>query len=304
MKKILYSFIAGLLIFALWFAGSLYMDIREIYRDRDDDYDFADDYDEEIPEPPELDSFSLADPGFIADPERVNILLIGVDGDASARAPRSDSIMLFSVNKKTGDPVLISIPRDTYVQIPGRRADKINHSHAFGGAALLRESVSGFMDVPVDYYLRVNFDGFKGIVDMLGGVNIYVERDMPNRKLWKGQQVLTGEQALWYVRDREDGDLNRAARQQQFLVAVAKQAQSAPFTQFSPLIREGVKHVDTDMPMMTLLDFAQQFWNMDPDAANRYVIPGSGFMHEGVYYLQPDIEVARTFVNKNLKVPK
>lgn len=295
------------LLFA-WFAGPVIWGVAQIWRNQDNHYDFIDHYDDEVPEPPDLGWDSgVGDPNFKPDPDRVNILLIGVDSaPGRSRAPLSDTIMLFSINKKTGDTVLMSIPRDTYVQIPGRKMDKINHSHAFGGAALLRQSVESFLDVPVDYYLRVNFEGFKGIVDMMGGVEIYVDRDMPNRKLKKGTQVLTGEQALWFVRDRNDprGDFARAERQQRFLIAIAKQAQSQPFTRFSPLIREGAKYIDTDMPILTLINFGQEFWDEDPDKTVRYVIPGSGIMNNGVYYMQPDVNATREFLNTHMRVPR
>ena len=307
MKRILRILLIALFLYGVWYVGSFAWDISGIFRDRDKDYEFVDDYDDEIPQPPDTAADNLADPNYIADPDRLNILLIGVDSPApgSRRSPLSDTIILFSLHKTDGQAVLLSIPRDTYVYIPGRGNDKINHSHAFGGAALLRQAVGGFTDLPIDYYMRVDFEGFKAIVDKLGGVDMYVDRDIPELGLYKGQQILDGNKALAYVRDRNTaGDYGRIDRQQRFLVAIMKQVQAQPFTQFSPVIREGAKHIDTDMPILTLLDFAREFWNYNPDKALRYVIPGSPFYHNEIYYLRPDIDAAREFINENLKVPR
>lgn len=296
----------GLFLYGVWYFGTLAWDIGGIFRDGDQDYEFADEYTDDMPEPPDEEAETLADPGFAADSDRVNVLLIGVDnpGEGSRRSPLSDTIMLLSLHKHNGGTVLLSIPRDTYVYIPGRGNDKINHSHAFGGAALLRRAVEDFLDLPVDYYLRVDFDGFRAIVDMLGGVEIDVPKDMPKYNLQAGRQVLTGNQALNFCRDREDSDYSRVGRQQQFLLALMRQVQASPFTEYSPLIREAVKYLDTDMPLTMLLDFARELWGENPDTVMRYIVPGSNFYHEGVYYMKPNVEAAAGFLNKNLKVPR
>lgn len=306
MRRLFRLILLVLLVYGIWYIAPLAWDIGGIFRDGDSDYDFVDDYDEEIPKPPEEEADTLADSNYVSDPNRLNILLIGVDnpGEGSRRSPLSDSIMLFSMHKTSGDSVLISIPRDSYVYIPGHGNDKINHSHAFGGAALLRQAVEDFMDLEIDHYMRVDFEGFEAIVDILGGVEINIEQDMPKFNLQAGRQTLSGTEALKFCRDREDSDYSRMRRQQQFLVAVMRQVQSSSFTQYSPLIREAVKHVDTDIPVFTLLDFAREFWGQDPDSALRYVIPGSNFYHEDIYYMKPNVEAATNFLNENLKMPR
>jgi len=145
---------------------------------------------------------------------------------------RTDSIMLVHVSDHGGKPVIVSIPRDSYVPIPGKgNSNKINAAFAFGGARLLTETVEQATGLHIDGYLEIGFGGFAGIVDSLGGVDICVARDMKDAlagiDLKAGCQLLDGKNALGYVRSRHTdprGDLGRAERQRQFLGAVMKRA--------------------------------------------------------------------------------
>ncbi len=306
MKRLLRLLVLGLFLYGIWYVGSIAWDISGIFRDGDKDYEFVDGTGD-MEQAPGVEVKTLSDSQFVADPLRINILLIGVDiRPGSNRAPLSDTIMLLSLHTETGDTVLISIPRDTYVKIPDRGYDKINHSHAFGGAALLRRVVSDFLDIPVDYYLRVDFQGFSAIVDMLGGVDIYVDRDMPEYNLWQGQQTLTGQQALMFVRNRNEprGDFARMERQQRFLLQVMEQVQSQSFLEIVPLIQEGVQYVDTNMPLFTLLAVAREYWELEPETTTKYVISGRAFYHKNIYYLEPLYDAATKFLNNNLRVPR
>ena len=182
-----------------------------------------------------------------------NYLLVGSDnregltpeqrralGTGSAEGKRTDTIMLVHVSESGGKPAIVSIPRDSYVPIPGNGSNKINASFAIGGAKLLTETVEQATGIYIDGYVEIGFAGFAGMVDGLGGVYLCVPRDMLDPKahidLKKGCQVLTGPDALGYVRSRyEDplGDIGRANRQRQFLGAVMKQA-ATPSTVLLP----------------------------------------------------------------------
>lgn len=312
--------IAGIIlaVVVLYGAATLARDLYKLHRNRDDDYEFAQGPGDDIPEPPpeevfesvvewedEEDGEELAVPGphvvsYVIDPERVNVLLVGVDKrPGSKRAPLSDSIIIFSF-KEGGEPVLLSIPRDSYVMIPGRGMDKINHSHGFGGVKLLRQAVEEFTKIPIHYYFRVNLGGFERIVDMLGGVEIYVEKNIQH--LRQGSQVLNGADALVFCRYRQDsrGDFGRADRQQQFLVAMLKQVQRESLHKLPALIKEGVEHLDTDMPLLRLLDFAAEFSSIDSDGVVRHVVVGKGFYYKGVYYSQPRVAAMEEFIIKHM----
>ncbi len=174
-----------------------------------------------------------------------NYLLVGSDGrdgltpeqqkqlNASGGdiGKRTDSIILVHVSEHGGKPALISIPRDSYVPIPGYRSNKINASFAFGGAKLLVATVEQATGIRIDGYVEIGFGGFASVVDSLGGVDVCVPFDMNDAyaaiNLKKGCQTLDGPTALGYVRARHSdprGDIGRAERQRQFLGAILKKA--------------------------------------------------------------------------------
>lgn len=182
-----------------------------------------------------------------------NYLLVGSDSregltaeqrseltTGSAAGKRTDTIMLVHVSESGGKPAIISIPRDSYVPIPGKGSNKINAAFAWGGPKLLTQTIEDVTGLHLDGYVEIGLGGFASIVDSLGGVNICVPRDMKDPKagidLKKGCQVLAGPDALGYVRSRyEDplGDIGRANRQRQFLGALMKQA-ATPSTVLIP----------------------------------------------------------------------
>ena len=154
---------------------------------------------------------------------------LGVGGDASGR--RTDSIILVHTPGGSGKPVLISIPRDSYLPIPGHGRNKVNAAFAIGGPKLLAKTLEQATGLPIDGYVEIGFGGFAGVVDSLGGVEVCVKRNIKDAKahinLKKGCQTLDGKNALGYVRARYSdpkGDLGRAERQRQFLGAIMKKA--------------------------------------------------------------------------------
>jgi LCP family protein required for cell wall assembly len=169
-------------------------------------------------------------------PEQQNAL----NGGGSAEGKRTDSIILVHVPGNGGKAAMISIPRDSYVPIPGHGSNKINAAFAFGGAQLLTQTVEQVTGVHVDGYLEIGFAGFAGVVDSLGGVEVCVPFDMKDQDaaidLKKGCQNLDGPTALGYVRARKSdprGDIGRAERQRQFLGALLKKA-ATPSTVLIP----------------------------------------------------------------------
>ncbi|MEO7421649.1 MAG: LCP family protein [Ornithinibacter sp.] len=171
---------------------------------------------------------------------------LGVGGDASGR--RTDSIILVHAPSGSGKPVLISIPRDSYLPIPGHDRNKVNAAFSIGGPTLLVETIEKATGLPIDGYLEIGFAGFAGVVDSLGGVEVCVKADIKDAKahidLKKGCQVLDGKNSLGYVRARYSdptGDLGRAARQRQFLGAVMKEA-ATPSTVLNPFTWWGFTH--------------------------------------------------------------
>jgi LCP family protein required for cell wall assembly len=160
-------------------------------------------------------------------------------GTGSAAGQRTDTIMLLHV-PKSGPTALISLPRDSYVPIPGHGKNKINAAFSFGGPKLLIQTVEGVTGLRVDNYVEIGFGGFASIIDSVGGVQMCLPKAMKDAKahinLPKGCQVLDGTNALGYVRARYSdplGDLGRVQRQREMIGAVASKAVS-PATFLNP----------------------------------------------------------------------
>jgi LCP family protein required for cell wall assembly len=153
---------------------------------------------------------------------------------------RTDTIILVHVPSGGGEPAMISLPRDSYLPIPGHGYNKINAAYALGGPKLLVQTIEGVTGVYVDGYVEIGFGGFASVVDSLGGVDVCVAAVMKDAysgvNLKPGCQTLDGQAGLAYVRDRYSdplGDIGRVARQRQFLGAIMHKALS-PSTVLNP----------------------------------------------------------------------
>lgn len=157
-----------------------------------------------------------------------NILLIGNDSRDGENS-RADTIMILSFAGKSKKPKLISIMRDSYVEIPGYNATKINAAYAYGGAELLRKTIKQNLGVDTKYYVTVDFQSFEKVVNALypKGVKINAEKslDLDGIQIDKGEQVMDGLKLLQYARFRhdEEGDFGRIRRQQQVMTAIFAQ---------------------------------------------------------------------------------
>ncbi|HJE51539.1 MAG TPA: LCP family protein [Tessaracoccus flavescens] len=161
-------------------------------------------------------------------------------GTGSTEGRRTDTMMLMHTPAE-GKPVLLSLPRDSYVSIPGHKKNKLNAAYAFGGAPLLVQTVEANTGIRVDGYLEVGFLGVVDVVDALGGVEVCPQFDIDDRdshlKLSKGCQTVDGVTALGYVRMRKGdpkGDLGRVERQRETIGAISKKAAS-PMTVLNPV---------------------------------------------------------------------
>lgn len=170
-----------------------------------------------------------------------NFLLVGLDSRSDlpttgkgARAPewkkgaqRSDTMMLLHLPEDRGKAYVVSLPRDSWVPIPGHGNAKLNAAFSWGGPPLLIDTVQRLTDVRVDHLMVIDWSGFKKLTDSVGGVDITIAKDIPRRggeRAWKsGRNHMDGETALAYVRERHglpNGDLDRTKRQQNFLRAL------------------------------------------------------------------------------------
>lgn len=215
--------------------------------------------------------------------ERVNVLLLGVDErPQETGAARTDTMMLLTLDPKTLQSGVLSIPRDLWIPIPGYNQGRINTAHRLGelynypggGPALARETVEYNLGIPIQYHVRLNFQGFVDLVNLIGGIDIFVPEAI-NDPLYPdhnygydplyisaGQQHFDGEMALKYARTRhESNDFERARRQQQVMLAILDRVTSLNMLpQLAPRISELYtiveKSVDTDLTLDEVLALA------------------------------------------------
>jgi LCP family protein required for cell wall assembly len=185
-------------------------------------------------------------------------------GTGQAAGRRADTMMLLHIPRGTGKPVLISLPRDSYVPIPGHNRNKLNAAYAFGGPQLLSRTVEEVTGIRLDRYMEVGFDGFASVVDAVGGVQICPDRamrdPMAGLNVKAGCQEANSKTALAYVRARHSGrgDLDRVERQQEFLGSLIRKSTSPatvlnPFRSV-PLLLRGTEAVAVDQ--------AAHVWNL------------------------------------------
>ncbi|HSL93178.1 MAG TPA: LCP family protein, partial [Bacillota bacterium] len=212
---------------------------------------------------------------------------------------RSDSMMLASFDPITTTMSVVSIPRDSRVHMPGRaRPDKMGHAHAFGGVALVVDTLELLLDVPIHYYVRVDHSAFRRLIDAIGGVDYYVERDMfyedPYQDLYidlkEGQQRLDGDKAEQYVRFRGGGsDIDRIDRQQKFLVAAIRQAMKpGNLLKVNSLIDIAMRSVYTNIDSSDVLKILPYLDNFSHTKVSTYVLPGKDAVIDDTWFWELD----------------
>lgn len=240
--------------------------------------------------------------------DRLNILIIGADYDYDNKArplpkpARSDTILIVSLSKD-GEASILSIPRDTVVRFNGK-LHKINAAHAIGGPELLRQVIEEQFGIQIHHFVQVTYEAFVKLVDLVGGVDLFVEYDMHYDDNWgklhihlqRGFQHLNGEQALGFVRYRGKGyrrfcpkckvkierwdprgDLGRIERQQQFLKALAKKLLQPKMVMKLPrFVSIAHQYVATDMDLKTLLSLANFARLLNLDNMKTATLPGTG----------------------------
>ncbi len=243
--------------------------------------------------------------------QRVNVLILGIDdgdSDAAGAAKRSDTMIVASVDPQDGAVNMLSIPRDTRVAIPGRSGyDKITHAYAYGGPQLAVRTVEDFLGIRINYYVTMDWQGFINIVDILGGVDLYVEQNMNyddpygglSIHLKKGYQHLDGEKAGQYVRFRHDelGDIGRVQRQQRFLKAMTDEMfQVGTLFKLPALTASLRQYVSTDMPPLMTLRLANTLTGFKDGGLRAELLPGNFATIDGLSYWVPDKEGTKALV--------
>lgn len=231
------------------------------------------------------------------------VLLLGTDGSAEREAEdgldessyRSDSMMLARVDPQNKKAALISIPRDTLVDIPGHGKQKINAALALGGPSLAVQTVSKLAGIPITHYAEVNFDGFAAVVDALGGIEVDVpipiDDDEAGGHLDAGVQTLYGWDALILCRSRHTyddygaGDLYRAANQRLVLSAIAQKMLSVDPFNLSNSVSSLSQYVTTDLDVASIIGIAQSMRGIDAtEDIYTAVAPTTSEYKDGAWY--------------------
>ncbi|MDV5038692.1 LCP family protein [Enterococcus faecalis] len=240
--------------------------------------------------------------------EPFSILLLGIDtgDDGRVEQGRSDTTIVATVNPRDKQTTLVSLARDTYVDIPGQgKQDKLNHAYAFGGASLAMDTVENYLNIPINHYVSINMAGLKELVNAVGGIevnnNLTFSQDGYDFTI--GKISLDGEQALSYSRMRyEDpnGDYGRQERQRKVIEGIVQKVLSLnSVSNYQEILTAVSDNMKTDLSFDDMkkiaLDYRSAFGKVKQDQ-----LQGTGFMQDGVSYQRVD-EQELTRVQQELK---
>lgn len=237
-----------------------------------------------------------------------NIIVLGVDERPEEDDPgRSDTLFVVMLDTNNKNVSLLSVPRDTRVHIPRYGWDKINHAYPLGGQQLTQRTVEEFLGIKVNNYVMVDFKGFKGLVDAIGGVDIDVEENMYYRDSWdgftvdikKGKQHMDGNTAIQYVRYRdEEGDIGRVRRQQRFIMAMYEKIASEQLLKNIPgLAKQLTSMIKTDMNVADMITLGKAMHTMVRETGVKMnTVPGVGEYLDEISYYLPDVAETRKIV--------
>jgi LCP family protein required for cell wall assembly len=219
---------------------------------------------------------------------RLNILLLGIDhrDDEPIEGSRSDTIMVASIDPPSKSAVLVSLPRDLFVSIPGFYQQRINVAHAVGGPTLVAQTIQANFGIKIDNFARVDFTGFEQVVDAVGGIIVDVERpvkddeyptdDYGTMRLFipPGPVLLDGKTALMFARSRHsESDFGRARRQQQVLVALRERAlQMGIVSKVPTLLGIAQKAIATDIDAGSMVALGRLGLEMDRNRIKTLVV--------------------------------
>ncbi|MBS4204838.1 LytR family transcriptional regulator [Lederbergia citrea] len=242
--------------------------------------------------------------------EPFSVLMLGIDQREGDKG-RSDSMIVITVNPKLKSMEMLSIPRDTRVEIVGKGIDdKINHAYAFGGVEMSMNTVEKFLDIPIDYYIKMNMEGFKEIVDAVDGITVNNDLDFKQdgHHFATGTLNLNGDAALSYARMRKNdarGDFGRQMRQRQVIQGVMnKGANITALWKYDDVLKALSNNVETNISFAEMKDIQKNYADARHNI-EQIQIAGSGATIGGIwYYVVPQEEVAnvQTHLKEHLEL--
>lgn len=231
--------------------------------------------------------------------EQLNILLLGVDARADDRG-RSDALMVLSLDPTSDSMQLVSIPRDTRTTMVGRGfEDKINHAYAYGGADMSVATVEHFLDINLDYYVRMNMEGLQELVDELGTITVdnEIAWDDGTYDFETGPVKMDGDKTMNYVRMRKqdpNGDFGRTKRQRQVIEGIIERGASVgSVTKINSTIDILGDNMTTNLDFEAMRKLLSGYRDTRKNI-DSYQMTGSGTTIDGVYYLiVPEEEIEK-----------
>ena len=194
-----------------------------------------------------------------------SLLILGVD-ERKNDSGRSDTMIVLTVNPKEESIQLLSLPRDTRTEIIGRgTTEKMNHAYAYGGIKMAIDTIETYLDIPIDYYVKMNMKGFQDIVNAVDGITVENDMDLVYKKysFKKGPLDLDGKEALIYSRIRKEdprGDFGRQMRQRQVIQAIIKKGASlSTLTNYDDILDAIGKNVETNMTFDEMLSIQNNY---------------------------------------------
>jgi len=246
--------------------------------------------------------------------ERVNLLVMGVDQRDPNERPRSDTMMLASIDPNTKHLSVFSIMRDTYVFVPGVGQSKINAAFAIGGPELLVNTVQEYLKIPIHYYVAIDFLGFAKVVDAIGGIDVQVKERMVHADdglhdilLEPGLQHMDGYKALQYVRYRGSAraDFDRTERQREVLKLVATELKSpGMLVKFPTILKDVQPHTQTNVSSGDLYPLVSLGLSLGENVQTQQLPPDDMLTEttrNGEMVLVPDTERVRRFVKERME---
>jgi polyisoprenyl-teichoic acid--peptidoglycan teichoic acid transferase len=243
--------------------------------------------------------------------EPFSVLLLGVD-ERQYDHGRSDTIIVATVNPQTQSTKMLSIPRDTRVTFPENGStDKLNHAYSYGGIALTLATVEQLLDIPIDYVVKINMEGFISLVDELGP--IHVNNDFAFDYEWEtfeqGDISLTGERALKYVRMRYDdpqGDFGRQNRQKDVVQGILMEAIQLETTfRYRSILQTLENNVEMTLTFEDIIDLAKNYRSAIQTFDSLHFEQGTGQKIDGIYYYllqQQELESIQNELHQHLQI--
>lgn len=221
-----------------------------------------------------------------------NIALFGIDTrDDTYEGSRSDCIMIASINHDTKEIKIVSVYRDTYLNIPGRGLDKVNHAYSYGGPALSMSTLNTNLDLDITEFATVNFTATKDIINAIGGVEIEVtdaEAKSIPRISSGGTYLLDGEQALAYGRIRKiDNDYKRTERMRTVVMAVFEKAKTMSITELNKLANQLLPEIYTNISATEILSLIPKIYSYSIVESQGWPYETRGITLGGVWYGPP-----------------